>query len=67
LIALFKREFEYLLIIFVAVVFGVSNAYGYTKCKQDATQKMISEKWNNMGGNVMGYLGKEYIKSKLWG
>eukprot|EP00243_Klebsormidium_subtile_P004370 TRINITY_DN18349_c0_g1_i1.p1 TRINITY_DN18349_c0_g1~~TRINITY_DN18349_c0_g1_i1.p1 ORF type:complete len:188 (+),score=32.95 TRINITY_DN18349_c0_g1_i1:373-936(+) len=41
-IALIKFQFDYLLIVAVAVVLGVSNIIGFTKCRKDAKKQIQS-------------------------
>lgn len=55
LFAILFRNFEYLLLILVAVVFGMVNVVGYTRCYKDATTKTISAR-------VMGYFGQKYVE-----
>jgi hypothetical protein len=49
------RNFEYLLLIFVAITFGMVNVVGYFRCYKDMTTKSISNKF-------IGFFGQKYIE-----
>lgn len=55
LFAILFRNFEYILLIFVAVVFAMVNVVGYTRCYKDASTKNISTR-------IMGYVGQKYLE-----
>jgi hypothetical protein len=55
LFAVLFRNFEYLLLIIVAVTFGMVNVVGYTRCYKDVTTKNISSR-------VMGFVGQKYME-----
>lgn len=56
LFAILFRNFEYILLIFVSIVFGMVNVVGYTRCYKDA----ISTK--SISNRVMGYFGQKYLE-----
>eukprot|EP01080_Neovahlkampfia_damariscottae_P007997 gene7997-12462_t len=49
------KNFEYLLLIFVAVIFGMVNVVGYIRCFKDMTTKAISSK-------LFGFVGGKYLE-----